>query len=75
MARETGVQSQVESYQRLKEKVLDASLTLIIIRYRSRVSGAIQEKEYRPPLHLGVVAIEKVTFGSLSTIVAQLSYF
>ena len=38
MARETRVQSQVESYQRLKKWYLMAPcLTLNIIRYRSRV--------------------------------------
>ena len=36
------------------------------------VSGAIQEKEPRPPLHLGVVANEKGALGSPSTIVANL---
>ena len=38
----------------------------------SRVSGAIQEKESRPPLHLDVVAIEKGAFGSPSITVSQL---
>ena len=31
--------------------------------------------EYRPPLHLGVVAIEKGTFGSPSTKVTNLLTF
>ena len=35
-------------------------------------SGVIQRKDLRPPLHLGVVAIEKGAFGSLSTKVANL---
>ena len=30
--------------------------------------------EYRPPLHLGVVAIEKGAFGSPSTMVANFTY-
>ena len=47
-------------------------LTLNIIRYRSRVSGENQEKEYDPLLHLGIVAIEKWGFGSLSTMIGQL---
>ena len=38
-------------------------LTLSILRFRSRVSGAIPGKQKRLPLHLGVVAIEKGAFG------------
>ena len=34
-----------------------------IIRYGSRVSGAIYGKEEHPPLQLDVVANEKETFG------------
>ena len=37
-------------------------------------SGAIQGKELRSPLHLGVVAIEKGAFGSPSTNVANFIY-
>ena len=75
MVWETGVQSQVESYQRLKKMVLDASLLNTgIIKYGSRVSGAIQGKELHPPPHLGVVAIEKGAFGSLLTMVGQLAH-
>ena len=33
------------------------------IRCKSRVRGAIQGKEKHPPLHLGVVAIEKGALG------------
>ena len=56
--------------------VLDTSLnSLNIIRYGSRISGAIQGKEYHPPLHLGVVAIEKGAFGLPSTTVSQLTNF
>ena len=46
-------------------------LTRSILRYGSRVSGAIQEKELDPLLYLGVVVIEKGAFGSSSTIVGQ----
>ena len=54
---------QVESYQRLKKwYLMRPCLTLSIIRYGSRVSGAIQGKESRPPLHLDVVSYRK---GSL----------
>ena len=46
MVWETGVQSQVELYQRLgKSYLMPPCLTSSIIRYRSRVSGAIQGKE------------------------------
>ena len=45
-------------------------LTLRIM-YSSKVSGAIWEKELRPPLHLIVVAIEKGAFGSPSSSVGQ----
>ena len=66
---------------RLKKLVLDASLLNIqyykirinIIRYGLKVSGAIQEKELSPPMHLGVVPIEKGTFRSPSTTVSQLN--
>ena len=34
-------------------------LTLSIMRYVTRVSGVIQEKESCPPLYLGAIAIEK----------------
>ena len=51
-----------------QKMVLDVSL-LNTIRYRSRVSGVIQEMELHPPLHIGVVAIEKKAFGwPLSTV-------
>ena len=50
---ETWVQSQVESYQRLKKwYLMPPCLTLSIIRYGSRVRGAIQGKELCPPLTL-----------------------
>ena len=35
----------------------------------------MQGKELRPALHLGVVAIEKVAFGSPSTKVANFTFF
>ena len=34
----------------------------------------IQGMEWRPPLHLGVVAIEKGAFGSPSTMVANFTF-
>ena len=47
-------------------------LTLSIIKYESRVSGAIQGNELCPSLHLDAVAIEKGAFGLSSTTVGQL---
>ena len=73
MARETWVQSQAESYQRLKKWYLMLScLTLSIIRYVSRVKESNPGKGVATPLHLGIVAIEKGAFGSSSTTVANL---
>ena len=42
-----------------KKVVFDISLTLSTIRYGSKVSGALQKKDYHPPSHFSVVAIEK----------------
>ena len=75
MVREIGVQSQVGSYQRLKKMVLDTSL-LNTQHYKVRIKSKLEQSPYtsvyRPPLHLGVVAIEKGTFGPPSTMVANL---
>ena len=49
-------------------------LTLSIIRYGLRVSGAIQGKELHPPQHLVVVAIEKGAFRLFLNVVGQLAY-
>ena len=57
--------------------VLGASL-LNTQRYKVRIkgkSGAIQGKELRPPLHLGVEAIEKGAFWSPSTTVANITIY
>ena len=71
---ETGVQFQVESYQRLKKwYLMSLCLPLSIITYGSRVSGAITGKESHTLLHLGVIAIEKVAFWSPSTTVGPLT--
>ena len=66
MARETGVQSQVVSYQRLKKwYLISPCLTLSIIRYVSREKWSNPGKGVPPPrLHLGVVAIERELWGS-----------
>ena len=75
MARETWVQSQVESYQRLKKMVLDASL-LNIQHYKVRIKGKVEQSRERisAPLHIGVAAIEKGAFGLPSTMVANFTY-
>ena len=46
MARETEVQSQVESYQRLKKVVLDASL-LNTLHYKVGVNGKVEQSKDR----------------------------
>ena len=46
-----------------KRYLIPFCLKLTIIRYGSRVSGAIQGKELRRPLHLGVVAIKREPSG------------
>ena len=61
MARETGFQSQVESYQNLKKMVREG-IWLISQNFKARIKkyyGAIQWKKRRPPLHFAVVANEK----------------
>ena len=47
MVRETRIQSLVESYSRLKKKwyLIPPCVTVSIIRYESRISGAVLEKE------------------------------
>ena len=51
--------------------VVDVSL-LNIIRHGSRVYTAIQVKEWHLPLRLGLVAIEKGSFRSPSSMIGQL---
>ena len=75
MVRKTGVQSQVESYQRLKKRYLILPcLPLSILRYVSSIKWSNPGERVASPLHLGVVAIEKGAFGSPSTTVANLTY-
>ena len=76
MARETGDQSYVESYQRLKKWYLippwqHSALSGIDQGY----SETIRRKEWCPSLHLGVVAIEKGAFGSPSNMVANFTLY
>ena len=56
--------------------VLDAAL-LSTQHYKVQIkgNGAIQGKEYCSPLHLGVVAIKKGTFGSPSTMVINFTFY
>ena len=57
--------------------VLDTSL-LNTQHYKVRIKGKVKKSRERSsalPLHLGVVAIEKVAFGSPSTMVANFTYF
>ena len=61
--RETKVQSQVESYQKLTLYFIPPCLIFCIIRYVSRVCAAIQKKEQNPPKQLSLVAMEKEPSG------------
>ena len=76
MVWETGVQSQVKSYQRIKKMVLDAAL-LNTQQYKVRIKDKVEQsrKWSSTPLHISVVAIEKGAFGSPSTKVANSTYF
>ena len=61
---------------RTQKMVLDASF-LNIQHYKVRIKGKVEqsrEKSSAPPIHLGVVAIEKGGFGSPSTTVANFTY-
>ena len=65
--RETGVQSQVNSYQRLNEwYLMPPRLTISIVRYESRVKWC--RKVLHPPRQLGVVTNEKGDFGLPTTV-------
>ena len=61
--RETWVQSQVESYQRLKKVALDAAL-LNTQHYKVRIKSKVEQSSEwsSTPLHLGVVAIQRESF-------------
>ena len=74
MARETWVQSQVESYQRLKKWYLMLPcLTLSIIKYRSRVKWSNPGKGVAPFPIPWSSSYRKGAFGSPSTMVANFS--
>ena len=73
MARETWVQSQVESYQRLKKwYLMPPCLTLSIIRYGARVKWSHPGKGVAPfPPPWCSSYRKKVAFGSPSTMIAN----
>ena len=54
--------------------LIPSCLTLCILRYGSRVSGAIQGKELHRPQHLSVVVIERGAFGSPSIPVTKFTF-
>ena len=55
--------------------MIPISLILSIIRYVSRVNWKNPGKEYRPPLHLGVAAIEKGALWLPLTLVANFTFY
>ena len=57
-----------------KRYLIPPCLTLSIIRYGSRLSGAIQRKEKRLSQYFGVETIEKGAFWLSSTTVANFTY-
>ena len=70
-AHETGVQSQVESYQRLRKWwLIPPCLPLSI--YKVRIKGKVEQSRKRSSaLHVDVVAIEKGDIGSISIVIAN----
>ena len=75
MALETGVQSLVGSYQRLKKMVLDAFL-LNIQHDNVRINGKWTNlgKGITPSSALRFSSLWRGDFGSLSTTVGQITY-
>ena len=75
MVRETGVQSQVATYQKLKKwYLIPPCLTLNIIRYGLSGKWGNPEKGVAPSPTPRLVAIEKGALGLLSTKVANLTF-
>ena len=76
MVRETRVQSQVESYQRLKKWYLMLPcLAFSIIRYRSRVKWSNPGKGVAPSPTPQGSSYRKGAFGSPLTMVANFTFF
>ena len=74
MAQDTGVQSQVESYQRLKKILLGAAL-LNTQHYKVHFEGKVEQSRGRSSaIHVGVVAIEKGAFRLPLTTVANFTF-
>ena len=75
MVMETGVQSQVELYQRLKKwYLMPPCLTQ---HYKVRIKGKVEQSRKGiivPPLQLSVIAIERGAFRSPKTKVAKFTY-
>ena len=71
MIRETGVQSQFESYQKTQRMVHDAALPYIQY-YKVRIKGKVEQSRERNSALLFI--IEKEAFGSPSTKVANFTY-
>ena len=72
MAQETGLQSQFNSYQRLKKwYLIPHFLTLSITKIWIKSGWSNLGKRVKPFLTLGVIAIEKGAFGSSSNEVAN----
>ena len=73
MARETLGSIPGRVMQKSPKMVLDATL-FNTQHYNVRIKGKVEQSRERssaPPLHFGVVAIEKGVFGSSSTTVAN----
>ena len=75
MALKTWVQSQVESYQRLKKWYLMPPCLTQYYKVWIKGSGSILGKKSALSYTLVVVAIEKGAFGSPLTMVANFTYF
>ena len=71
MVRETGVQYQIESYQRLKKMVLDTPL-LKTQHYNVRIKGKVEQSRERSSAL--PYTIEKGAFWSPSTTVFNVTY-
>ena len=78
MAWETGVQSQTVSYQKLKKMVLDIFL-FDTQHYKVRIKGKVEQSRESSDWKgyigaIGVVAVEKGTFGSPLTTVVNFTF-
>ena len=76
IVQETGVQSQVESYRRLKKwkKIVHDAALLSTQHYKVMIKGKVEQSWEWSSALLGVVAIEKEALGSPSMKVAIFTY-